>query len=299
MLLDVPQRPRQLRLIPAMIAERREIMLERLTFHQVSVTAMEAVQPLASRAIWRPAPGRKMAYTLQYDGDVIGLLFLASPVINLAVRDEYLGLSRDAVERGGELRHYMDLSICVGLQPLAWYWNLGKLLAMIAPTLGTEVEDRYGDELRGIITTSLFGKGSQYNRVYKFLGYTKGYGHEHITDDMYMAMLDWMRREQVEIPSTRFGAGPNARMRRIAAFRRASGMTNINLQHGYIRGVYYKERVSYTWRDAASIWYRRWGYPRWLRVKDNTPPYETGLDHRQEDRKDGEEDQSAKIDASA
>ena len=88
----------------------------------------------------------------------------------------------------------MDVSVCVGAQPIAWHWNLGKLMALLAPTLGDYVETRYpNDKFRGVTTTSLWGLSVQYNRIYKFLGYTKGHGHEHIDDETYRKMIAYLR----------------------------------------------------------------------------------------------------------
>jgi len=113
-----------------------EINPSNIWVEQVSVNVMQYMQPKCSKAVWRPAPGRKLAFLLRHENKVIGLIFLASPIINLSVRDEFLGLSKNPSIRGKQLREYYDMSVCVGIQPLAWYWNIGKLCALIAPTLG-------------------------------------------------------------------------------------------------------------------------------------------------------------------
>jgi hypothetical protein len=185
---------------------------------------MTEYQKKMSRAIWRPAAGRKLAFLVNHDSKLIGLISLSSPVINLGVRDEYLKLSKNLSEKGKQLRCYMDLSVCVGIQPLSWYWNIGKLLALLATTFEDCIKIRYPhDDFKGIITTSLYGHGSQYNRIYKFLGYTKGYGHEHIDDVRYKQMMMWLKQNNIPIPSCKFGAGSNPRMRRIQAYIKASG----------------------------------------------------------------------------
>jgi hypothetical protein len=173
----------------------------------------------------------------------------------------------------------MDLSVCVSTQPIGWHWNLGKLLALLATTLGDAFQERYGEDLRGIVTTSLYGRGSQYNRVYRFLGYTKGFGHEHVSDVDYHAMLTWMRAHDIEVPSSRFGAGSNPRMRRITAYRKASGDQSATLWHGKLRGVYYHAATAPENRQQViDGWYERWGLPRFLRTQDQEPPYRTGLE---------------------
>jgi hypothetical protein len=245
---------------------------------QISVSDATKLQKKISKAIWRPAPGRKLAFAIYANENLLGLAFLASPVINLSARDDFLQFSKNPSIKGKQLRHYADLSICVSLQPFGWHWNGGKLIALLATTLGDYWEKQYKDELKGIITTSLWGKSSQYNRVYRFLGYTKGYGHQHINDEEYAQMMNWMRLNNFQIPSCKFGAGSNPRMRRIQAYYKASGQKKKTLKHGQIRGIYYSSVVDAAKRqEVIDFWFNRWGYPRYIRTKDLTPPYYDGL----------------------
>jgi len=252
-----------------------------VTVERVPQSQIVALQAAASKAVWRPAPGRKNPYVVKHDGQVIGMLFLASPVINLGVRDQHLGLAREG--KGQALRRVADMSVCVGLQPLAWHWNLGKLVAMLATSdeIADQWIERYGDPLEWITTTSLYGRGVQYNRVYKFLGYTKGYGHAHVSEAEYQAMLTYMRKNRIPIPSSRFGAGSNPRMRRIAAYQKATG-AKVNLRHGDKRGVYVHPARWGSVSELTEAWFRRWGLPRYERTRDQQPPYLDGLTKREE-----------------
>ena len=166
-----------------------------ISLDRIPQRLMVDMQRRASKAVWRPAPGRKNSYAVRHDGRIVGLLFLASPVINLGVRDEFLELPTEG--KGFALRKVADLSVCVGLQPLAWHWNVGKLVAILASSdeIAADHLARYGDPLEWVTTTSLYGRGAQYNRIYRFLGYTKGYGHAHVSEDEYQAMLAQMRAE--------------------------------------------------------------------------------------------------------
>jgi hypothetical protein len=261
--------------------ETPSLYLSRMDLGSVSVRRLPVddlarLQRSMSRAVWRPAPGRKLGYVVEHQGTIIGLLFLASPVINLGPRDSYLSLPSDASDKGRALRSYMDLSVCVSVQPAGWHWNLGKLMAMLAPTLGDMVP--YPEPLLGLTTTSLWGKGSQYNRVWKFLGYTKGYGHEHITNDRYREMMRALWEGGHDIPSSRFGDGSNPRMRRIMEYRRIFGDQAVSVFHGNKRGIYYHPAMPPSSRAAVvAHWYERWGLPRYLRTKDQTPPYQDGV----------------------
>ena len=176
-------------------------MIRPADIHVLSCSSgvMAHYQKLMSKAKWRPAPGRKLGFLVVQDDSLLGLVFLASPVIRLEVRDKYLFPNADAKFRyGTATRDYMDMSVCVASQPIAWHWNLGKLMALIAPTLSDHVNARYPkDTFRGVTTTSLWGKSVQYNRIYKYLGLTKGHGHEHIDDETYADMVAYLREHCV------------------------------------------------------------------------------------------------------
>ena len=256
-----------------------EIDPNEITISKIPISDLYKILKHISKATTRPAPGRKFGYAVWHDTSLIGLMGISSPVINLSVRDNYLNFPKDPSEKGSILRNYVDLSTCVGLQPISWYWNIGKLLAMLATskTISDQYKNHYKDELKGIITTCINGRGTQYNRVYKFLGYTKGYGHEHISDEEYSKMIDWMKANNVDVPSCRFGAGSNARMRRIAAYNKAKGI-KASMNHGKKRGVYYSPCTNESVEKIVKKWYDRWGKPRYERVKDKLPPYKNGLE---------------------
>lgn len=273
-----------------------------------SSAVMKHYQKKMSKAVWRPAAGRKLGFLVVHDEHLLGLIFLASPVIQMSVRDAHLFPNKpEGFKQGIALREYMDMSICVAAQPIGWHWNLGKLMALIAPTLGDKVQARYSDdEFKGITTTSLWGRGTQYNRIYKFLGYTKGHGHEHISDEAYSNMVVYLRsrcphctpgckdplplipsksgRPDCAVPSCRFDEGAtNPRMMRIAAYRKALGEQgkNITLKHGHLRGVYYHAAISVNERQSViNNWYERWGKPRYERTRLQQPPYQNGLEDK-------------------
>lgn len=258
--------PRQIRVTPVPSAE------------------MVALQRRMSRATWRPF-GRRLPFKIEHESRLLGIVLLASPVISLAVRDRAFNfpgpgeVDAEGLRRGTVLRRYADMSICVAAQPIGWHWNLGKLCAMLATTFGDFWTRAYGDPLIGVFTTSLWGRSSQYNRIYRYLGLTKGFGHEHVSDAEYQRMLRWMRRHGVEIQGTGLGDGSNSRMRRIMAYRRASGDRTASDFHGRQRGVYYCAARPPGQRDLViREWHDRWGLPRYLRTRGQAPPYQSGLE---------------------
>lgn len=292
-----------------------EVEPEKISILTVSSGVMAHYQKQMSKAVWRPAPGRKLGFLVTQDEHLLGLIFLASPVLRLSARDSFLFPGLTASEIGKATRQYMDMSVCVASQPIAWHWNLGKLTAMLAPTLGDYVQARYpDDEFKGVTTTSLYGKSVQYNRIYKFLGYTKGHGHEHIDDIRYAQMKKSLRdqcphctpgcpadgvqlfecgcndcksghskHEPCAVPSSRFGSGANARMRIISAYKSAIGGQDhngeITLRHGFARGVYYHRAVTPSERPyIINDWYWRWGLPRYYRTRNQIAPYQNGTE---------------------
>jgi hypothetical protein len=242
---------------------------------------MTFYQKRMSRAVWRPAAGRKLGFLVVHDEALLGLIFLASPAKCLSVRDHYLFPNAPKKFKYGiALKEYMDMSVCVAAQPIGWHWNLGKLMAMIAPTLGDYVEARSPmEKFKGVTTTSLYGgnKATQYTRIYRYLGETKGFGHEQFSDEMYKGMVDSLRERGMQIPSARFSDGAtNVRWMRIAAYQKSIGK-KVNFKHGHKRGVYYHAAVPPEQRDAViQQWFNRWGLPRFERTKNLQPPYQDG-----------------------
>jgi hypothetical protein len=249
---------------------------EDILLQSVSLREMVVYQREASKVTWRPSPGRHLQYVLTHQGDIIGLIALASPVMNMKRRDIFLGLSsHDMRAKGLELRHYLDLSVCVGIQPLAWHWNLGKLCAMTAPTAGADYEKKYGQSLKGIITTAVWGRSSQYNRVYEPIGFSSGLGSEHVTEEKLKMMREALKK-------TGWTSNwKHSRMAVISGYRtRILGQISDakrSLTHGHRRGIYFHPAVDYDWRQAVKIWYSRWGLPRYERTYNLTPPYTDGI----------------------
>jgi hypothetical protein len=282
--------------------------------YSTSIGTLVYYKKQMSKAIWRPAFGRKLGFLVTQDEHLLGLICLASPVIRLSARDGFLfpEAGKD-FNYGTAMRDYMDMSVCVAAQPAAWHWNLGKLVALIAPTLGDYIKIRYPGDFKGVTTTSLWGgKLSQYSRIYKYLGETKGTGHCHINTARYKEMMDYLRArcphctpgcesplkpqathtqsedgvpetEWCVIPGSRWrsgcGDGANPRMRRIQAYLKASGDQSMTLTHGKLRGVYYHPAVPPDQRQTViQQWYERWGLSRYERTKNLTPPYQNGLE---------------------
>lgn len=254
-----------------------DLNLEDIHIVETSASEIVRLQAEMSRVKWRPAPGRRLALLVKHKEDIIGIIYLTTPVFVLGVRDTFLHIPKDPKERGRVLNCYMDMSVCVAAQPLGWYWNIGKLLALTAAssTVRDMVLAKYPNaELLGITTTAVWGRSTQYNRVMKLLGYTKGWGHGHISDERYAEMKQWLIDHGHEVPKIASALG--GRIAVIKAYNKLSGDYSETAFHGNQRGVYYSPVSSMTFEEVKNYWYTRWGLPRYTRVKDQAPPYHTG-----------------------
>lgn len=259
----------------------QELWPDRIRFDRISNGLLAQYQRRMSSADWRPGPGRKISWAVYHDTTVVGILQLASGVFTLGARDTHLDLPKDTTAKGHALRSYPDMSVCIGAQPLAWYWNLGKLIAMVAPTMGDHWEHEYGDPLLGVVTTAVYGRSSQYNRVMKHIGYTKGYGSAHISDDTYAKIREWVLANHKDSID---GNVLNSRMRLVQFYNRHAD-EKVQLHHGRARGVYYSTAIPpEKRRDQILAWYERWGHPRWCRTRNDAPPYDTAIQPTKEYR---------------
>ena len=188
---------------------------------------------------------------------LIGIIALGDPVFNLRVRDNWIGWNSH--DREKSLCHTMDAYILGAVPP---YSSLigGKLVAALIGS--KEVVDlfkqKYGKS-EGIIskelkkprlalltTTSALGRSSIYNRlkiqdkvVFKSIGFTDGWGHFHIPDDLFKDMKDYL--EEIEHPYAlgySYGDGPNWRIRLIKEALKSVGLDKDYLNHGIQREVY-------------------------------------------------------------
>lgn len=203
--------------------------------------------------------GRRMRLLVwdQNNGKLIGLIALGDPVFNLKVRDEKIGWNQK--QRRERLVNMMDAFVLGAIPP----YNLllgGKLIASLVRT--TDIRDifvdRYSDT-QGIIsgvkknatlamvtTSSALGRSSVYNRLklggvnyFESIGYTVGYGHFHIPDDLFDEMRQFLkRRRNLYAGNHQFGDGPNWRLRTIRMTLDLLGMNSELLRHGIAREVF-------------------------------------------------------------
>lgn len=209
--------------------------------------------------------GRRLRY-LVWDAQndkLIGLIAIGDPVFNLAVRDDLIGWN--VAERAARLVNIMDAYVLGALPP---YNALlaGKAVACLVRSreIYDEFVQTYGNKsgiisgqqkkprLLAVTTASALGRSSVYNRLkldgtpyFKSIGYTRGWGHFHIPDDLFLELREYLRTIGHQYADLhRFGQGPNWRLRTTRAALRALGLRDNLLLHGIKREVFYCQLAS-------------------------------------------------------
>ncbi len=173
-------------------------------------------------------------------GTYIGLLQLTYDVYSMSDRDQYIGWTDEnkkaTVNDHTMIKYLVNISTCIGLQPMAYNMNIGKLL--VAIVFSSEVLE-YFKKLRGhyytcVITTSLYGKSIQYDRLpfIKLIGYTKGYGVKQFPLSMNEKIMNFYHTYLKE---------PDKKYKKMYMYRcvfMAIGLGREALNHGQQRGIY-------------------------------------------------------------
>jgi hypothetical protein len=162
---------------------------------------------------------------------------------------------------------------------------------------------RVSSDLALLMTSSLFGRSSIYNRVrhaggdlFQEIGYSGGFGTLHLSRTTVDLLKQLLQRYQ-SVPANRFGDGPNWKMRLIRTACDLLGLdSQLVLNHGlrkslyavhtahnsleYLRGE--DDRLRYKGRPLKGIvehWRNRWLAPRIQRseVWENVLAFEPDL----------------------
>ncbi len=194
--------------------------------------------------------GRRMRFLIWDDsnGKLVGLLALADPVFNLAVRDQHIGWT--AGDRRKRLAHVLDAYVLGAIPPYNMLLG-GKLVAALVGT--REIRDAFARKyagVRGLIsgevkpaalamvtTSSALGRSSVYNRlrlgnyrVFRSVGYTSGWGHFHIPDRLFATMRHYLKAHgHPYADNHRYGDGPNWKLRAVRECLRLLGLNRVTV----------------------------------------------------------------------
>lgn len=206
--------------------------------------------------------GRRLRYLVwdECNGKLIGIIAIGDPVFNLRVRDQYVGWN--SKERELRLANVMDAYVLGAIPPYNKILS-GKLIACLVRTrdIYDDFAEAYGratgiisskkkkPRLLAVTTSSAMGRSSVYNRVklhgvpyLRSLGYTQGWGHFHIPDDLFIRCRELLLRSNHSYANqNRFGDGPNWKLRTIRASLKLLGLSEGILHHGIKREVFISE----------------------------------------------------------
>lgn len=248
--------------------------------------------------------GRRMRYLVvdSQNDKLMGIFALGDPVLNMKARDAKIGWNvQDRMQR---LYHVMDAYVLGAVPP---YNDLlvGKLIALATTTneIRKQFRVRYSKnvtvisqeskkpDLVLVTTTSALGKSSTYNRLclprgisFNSIGFTAGYGHFHVSDELFDRLRNWLRQENDDYADGHaYGKGPNWRMRTLLRAFNKLGIDKSAMNHGIKREIFiaplaenYRDiltgqsrRPSYLtlpFREVFSQFRERWLIPRSERV---------------------------------
>lgn len=231
-------------------------------------------------------PGRNLRFLVKdkTTDKYIGVLALGSDILYCQPRETAIGWSNE--RRMRKLVNVANIWTCVGVQPLAYNWNVGKLLASLC--FSKEVimafEEKYKDPIACITTFSINGKSVQYDRLpnLKYVGLTKGFGTTKIPDNLYLRAREYLRMNDVDNAQR---PGKLDGMRKICS---ALNLPLTLLNHGHPRGVYVgftsntskqflcghaeanELEVHYkTTKEIVDWWKTRWAYRRLTHLQAN------------------------------
>jgi len=207
-------------------------------------------------------PGRNVKINVKdrKSGKLLGQISLASDVTSIAVRDKYIGWTKDDKFKKGKLNHTTIASTIVCTQPLGYNFLGGKLIAMMTtvPEIRTYWKEKYGQTLIAVGTTSLYGIHSQYNGIphFKTLGESAGKISIKPDDKFYDPWHQWLKENRSEwyqeaITNERIRNGKNMgtgegasgpvsgiKQKILGKILQECGIKSSQYNHGFKRGVY-------------------------------------------------------------
>jgi hypothetical protein len=182
----------------------------------------------------------------------LGILEISNDIMSCEARDNYIGWSKkiklENININNNLKKsrsafIINITCCIGLQPMAYNLNIGKLL--VKTVFCKEVLDYFyknrGYYYAGVTTFGLYGKSIQYDRLkeIKYIGNTKGTGTSCFPDYLYNKIFTFVKKYYPN-EHLRRSLMSSSKMR-ILQF----GLNQLDynhkeiLNHGHLRGIYF------------------------------------------------------------
>jgi len=214
---------------------------------------------------WTANPGRNVKIFVKdkKSGKLLGMVSLASDVTAMAVRDNYIGWTKEDKFQKGKLNYTTIASTIVCTQPLGYNFLGGKLTAMMTtvPEVRNYWKEKYGQTLIAVGTTSLYGIHSQYNGIphFKTLGESAGKISIKPDDEFYDPWHQWLKENRAEWYETaitnerirngaNMGTGEGAsgpvsgiKQKILGQIFKECGIKASDYHHGFKRGVYFAQ----------------------------------------------------------
>ncbi len=234
--------------------------------------------------------GRRLRFLVidRQNGKLIGVFGICDPLIGLKVRDEFIGWSKE--QKLYRLYNVMTAYVLGAVPPYNKILG-GKLVAL--STNFKIVRDTFYNKYKNkktviskqlkepylvmIDTFGAFGKSAIYTRLkgWKFVGYSKGQSHVHITANGSWEYFKKIIPKEV-FASYDFGKGSNWKLRILKRGLKLLGFSESALSIGW-RRAYYINPLAINWKEfltnLESIpiypditdddWIRHW-FDRWI-----------------------------------
>jgi len=245
-----------------------------------------------------PFSGRvgRMNYLFCVDdhtGGIMGIVETCSDMLMLPPRDRRIGWGK---QRAGKLRHIANVGTCVCVQPFGSLCG-GKfqIVAAASTVVSDAWEQKYGDRLAALCTTSLYGESAIYNRLreWEYLGNTAGYGMFHLSEAGFVLLKRFLQQNNL---ASRLNATSFVPPSRVDCLNRTCAVLGIDresISSHQPRGVYWCELVAGACEylrgerdsipkntrrqeDVGDWWLERWYSMRLPKKRDEVLRYDWG-----------------------
>lgn len=214
-----------------------------LTTSGKDVTKWVNIRKLIHTMEWVANPGRNMKFWVKdkVTDKILGQICVGSDVTSIKVRDHYIGWSKQDKFDNHRLNNTCIATTIVATQPGGYNLIMGKLIAALTTCkiIRDAWEEKYGDKLIAIGTTSLYGVHSMYNGMphFKTLGETAGQVRLKPDDSVYLPWNQWLKENHPEEHKKAISTtGPKQNV--INKIFKHCKIKASTYDHGFKRGVY-------------------------------------------------------------